>query len=113
MKFPELCERLVQLEGAANVLCSEYPELGAKDESQAEWIIWVQDGVYDVGGMDRGEWASTRVFSTEEDACSYVHDLMTREPRLHVPTPEEQLRSKLANEKMMRFLRGDRGAESS
>lgn len=114
MKYPELCERLLNEQGEANVLCSSYPGMGATDTSHAKWFILVQDGAFDVGGMDRGEWISTRKFSTEEGACDYVYALMTRKPELHTPpTPAELERSRLANEKMMRQLRGDRGPTPS
>ena len=102
MKFPELFERVIRELGHADVYCAKYPEL--RDVSQDNpWVLWIHDGVFDVGSDgDRGEWGSMYQFETEEAACAYLYDLLTRKPELWVQTPEEEQHSREVTEETNR-----------
>ena len=79
MRFPDLFERVIRKLGRADVYCTDYPEL--RDPSQQNpWILRVHNGVFDLGGEDRGEWVSTHQFETEEAACEYSSRLSTPVP---------------------------------
>lgn len=43
------------------------------------WIIWEHDGLYDVGGEDRGRFVLSERFTSEDAACNYLHRVLTRE----------------------------------
>ncbi|WP_157432099.1 hypothetical protein [Agromyces italicus] len=94
MKFPELCKKLIREVGSADVVCNAYPGLGATSSQQAKLGLWVHDGIFDVGGEERGEWNSTRHFSTEDEACEYIYDRLTRQSEIRAETPEERQRSR-------------------
>lgn len=46
--------------------------LGAPSATVAEWILWAHDGIYEVGGEERGEFRSVRCFETEDAACRFM-----------------------------------------
>ncbi|WP_157002699.1 hypothetical protein [Agromyces laixinhei] len=105
MKFPELCTKLVGEIGSAKVSCNLYPGIGATSSEQAEMGLWVHDGIFDVGGEERGEWNSTRQFSTEDEACEYIYERLTREPDIWVQTPEERRRSQEVSDAYFKQLK--------
>ena len=106
MKFPELRERLIQEVGSAKVRSNAYPGLGSP--YSGGWVLRVHDGVFDVGGEDRGEWFSTHQFATEEAACEYLYELLTRKPKVVEETPEERQRSREISEAFNRKMEARR-----
>ena len=105
MKFPELCERLIREVGSAKVRSNAYPGMGSS--SSDEWGLWVHDGVFDVGGEDRGEWVSTQQFETEDAACAYLYELLTRKRTIRVRTPEEEQHSREVTEAYNRKMKAE------
>ena len=102
MKFPELCERLIRETGKAKVRSNAYLGLGAPLSEQPRLILWVHDGVFEVGSEERGEWNSDRKFSSEDAACDYLFGYLTRKPELWVQTPEEEQHSREVTEETNR-----------
>ena len=101
MKFPELFERVMRELGRADVYCTDYPEL--RDASQDDpWVLRVHDGIFDLGSEERGVWGTMYKFETEEAACAYLYELLTRKPKVRIRTPEEIQRSKEINEESRR-----------
>lgn len=93
MGFSELCDRLTCELGTAEVFCAAYPNHGT-NSNNAKWTLLIRDRIFDVGGLDRGEWFSSQKFDNENDACKYIYQLMTRKPDIWVQTPEEKQRSR-------------------
>lgn len=94
MNYPQLCRWLVSLRGSAPVYFDRYPQLGAVDAAQAEWTIWQHDGVFDVGGVERGRFVSTAQFATEEAACDYLAGVFRRAADVPPETADARHRSK-------------------
>ena len=96
MKFPELCERLIRETGKAEVTSNAYLGLGSR--TMEGLILWVHDGVFEVGIEERGEWSPNRTFETEDAACEYLYKELTWKPELWVQTPEEERHSREVTE---------------
>ena len=92
MKFPELCERLIMEVGSAKVSSNAYLDLGSHYSDGLG--LWVHDGVFEVGSEERGEWTTERSFETEDAACEFIHERLTRKQEIWIQTPEERQRSK-------------------
>lgn len=56
--------------------------LGAPSATVAEWILWAHDGIYEVGGEERGEFTSVRCFKTEDAACRFILGRLEANPWL-------------------------------
>lgn len=105
MKFPELWERLINEIGSAQITSNLNPGLRPSPFTHYGLVLWVHDGIFDVGVEERGEWNSMMQFTTEDEACEYIYGLLTRkkeEPRLR--TPEEEQQSREANAALKRQL---------
>lgn len=78
MKFPELITELNHQFGHADVSDQRYPELGTARSENAEFVLCLHEDLFDVGGVEKGEWASISTFATEEEACEYILSALSR-----------------------------------
>ena len=78
MIFPELTAELERRLGAARVFDQRYPELGSGRAENADLVLRLHADVFDVGGVEKGEWVSIANFSHEEAACDYMLSSLTR-----------------------------------
>ncbi|MEZ3161927.1 hypothetical protein AB1K54_15535 [Microbacterium sp. BWT-B31] len=94
MDYPELCATLKRELGAASVFDKRFPVLGAGDAESASLVIWAHDGVFAVGGVDRGEFTTVHEFATESAACEYVLDALRRNATIPPETDAERRASR-------------------
>lgn len=94
MRFPELCTALEHELGKASVFDRRHPTLGVARADLADLVLWAHDGVFDVGGVDRGEFTTVRTFGTESEACEYILGALRRNANVREESPEERRRSK-------------------
>lgn len=99
MNYSELCVALEGELGQAPVFDNRHPELGARTADQAEFVLWVHDDTFDVGGVERGEFKTVYRFATEAEACEYILGALKRNANVSPESDAERQHSETVTEK--------------
>lgn len=113
MNFVDLCEQLVEKSGTASVYSAEYPGLGVTRPELAEFVLRKDEALYEVGGVEGGEWRSVAEFRSEREACEYIFEKLQRNAPNGNDSFEGSGRSSLVNETFDREFRKQFGRGST
>ena len=113
MNFVDLCEQLAEKFGTASVYFAEYPGLGVRRPEFAEFVLRKGEALYEVGGVERGEWRSVAKFRSETEACEYILEKLQRTAPKGNDTVEGTGRSSSVNEMFDREFRKQFGRGST
>ena len=89
MNFSELRSTLVAAgRDPREIYFAKYDGTQSAAGFRDPWIIWEHDGLFDVGGEERGRFVVTERFASEDEACGYLLKALSR--RSHVTeSPDE------------------------